>query len=156
MAQTPEVSEVGRADPERQWAMARNTYVLSGLRRQYAVTLGSIRAGDNRAEDLAHLAAVLLMFSPAEDLSAIAPVRPYRANRGRWLAKALAVLRTANEPLSARALARRIMAAEGIPQADYKWFKALECGLYATLSALEGDGVVALAGRPKRWMVERR
>jgi hypothetical protein len=135
--------------------MARNTYVLSGLRRQYGVTLGAIQAGADKSEDLAHLAAVLLMFNSAEDLSAIAPVRPYRANRGRWLAKALAVLRTANEPLSARAIARRIMAADGIPQADYKRFKALECGLYATLTALEGDGVVAVVGRPKRWAAER-
>ena len=134
--------------------MARNTYVLSGLRRQYGVTLGAIHAGGDKSEDLAHLAAVLLMFNPAEDLSAIAPVRPYRANRGRWLAKALAILRTANEPLSARQIARRIMAAEGIPQADYKRFKALECGLYATLSALEGDGVVCEAGRPRRWWID--
>lgn len=133
--------------------MERNTYVLSGLRRRYAVTLGAIEAGQDRGEDLAHLAAVLLMFNPAEDVAAIAPVRPYRPDRGRWLVKALKVLRTANEPLGARAIARRIMAADGIPATDFKRLKSIECTLHAVLERMEGCGLTREPGRPKRWCV---
>lgn len=131
--------------------MAGYTYVLTGLRRRYALTLGAIRSGVDRAQDLAHLGAVITMFNPGEDLSAIVAVRPHRPDRGHWVAKALTVLRTANAPLSAREIARRIMAADGIPPTDHKRLKSIECSLYATLGALEGDEVIAVVGRPKRW-----
>jgi hypothetical protein len=45
-----------------------DTYVISGLVRRYAKTLGLIRTGEDRTEDLAHLAAVLRMFQPDADL----------------------------------------------------------------------------------------
>ena len=68
----------------------------------------------------------------------------------------LSVIRTANEPLSARQIARRIMAADGIAPSDLTRLKPLECSLYASLGALEGDGVVLVTDRPKRWAVERQ
>lgn len=93
------------------------------------------------------------MFSPGADLAAIAPVRPYRPDRGRWLVKALTVLRTANEPLGARAIARRIMAADGIPATDFKRLKSIECGLHSVLAGMEGHGLTRTSARPKRWAI---
>ena len=54
----------------------KNTYLLFGLRRLYAQMLGYILTGQDRPEDLAHVAAVIRMVDPALDLSAISPVRP--------------------------------------------------------------------------------
>jgi hypothetical protein len=125
-------------------------YVIAGLRRRYAKTLGLIQAGGDHGQDLAHLGAVIRMFSPEADLAAIAPVRPYRENRQRWVRDALTVLRAANEPLTAREVAKRVLAARGAPL-DPRNVKRGECALYAALATLEGDGVERTSNRPKRW-----
>ncbi len=81
-------------------------YVVITLRRTYARKLGAILAGvGDEAElraDLDHLAAVILMFWPGEDFTAIKPVRPWENRRGStgavWFLAALDVLREAGEP----------------------------------------------------------
>jgi hypothetical protein len=52
--------------------------------------------------DLTHLAAVIRMFAPGEDVEAIKPVRQWRNRRGRanWSRLALDVLREANAPMT--------------------------------------------------------
>lgn len=89
------------------------THVLFALRRKYAERLG---AADHAALD--HLAPVIRMFSPGEDLAAIKPVRPQANHKGGagavWLRAGLDILRTANEPLSARQIATRIMSERGL------------------------------------------
>lgn len=127
---------------------------MFGLKRQYARTLGLIAGGEDRAEDLAHLAAVIRMFKPGEDLAAIQAVRPYRPNRSKWSREALGILREANAPMAPRELAHRVLGARGVARTRAN-LQRVECSLHAVLERLEGRGVVRAEGSPKRWSVER-
>ena len=132
--------------------MAENQ-LLCGLKRRYGQTLGFIARGDDRTEDLAHLAAVILMFQPAADLAAIKPIRPYCPTRTKHLSAALAILRQEGRPMTARALAKRVLEARGVPLVRRN-IKRVECSFYVTLAALEGQGVTLVPGEPKRWAIE--
>lgn len=130
--------------------LVADPHVLFALRRMYGELLG--RAGSDA--DVAHVAAVLLLFNPDEDAAAIAPIRPYVIRSGKsprgavWMRGALDVLRTANAPLTASELAALVIAARGIP-----YSRALHRN--ATASLLTGlkakPGVVCHHGRPRRW-----
>jgi hypothetical protein len=124
--------------------------LIHGLRRRYAETLGLIGTDSTLTEDLAHLAAVIRMFSPFEDLTAILPVRPYRHGRQRWSRDALRILRQANAPMTVRELAERVLAARGV---DPTWMvlQGVEASLSAVLTRLERRGLIRGAGQPKRW-----
>jgi hypothetical protein len=122
------------------------THVLSALKRRYALALGA------RADaDLAHLAAVIAMFNPDEDLAAIRPVRPYKAERERWHRSVLRALKVTDRPLRARELARLVMVAHGIDPRDHGRLVSISCGLQATLGRLEAQGFVVVTGKPRRW-----
>jgi len=90
----------------------RPSYVVTALRRKYAELLGW-----EDAEGLAHVGATLLIFSPDEDLSAIAPVRPYKANRERWSRTALEILRTSQKAMTGRELTYAVMDKLNVPRA---------------------------------------
>src|SRR5580693_9722034 len=111
--------------------MAENQLIF-GLKRQYGRILGLIQSGEDRTEDLAHLAAVIRMFKPGEDLTSIKPVRPYRPNRSRWSRTALSILRTEGQAMTARALARRVLEAKGVPLIRVN-LQRVECSLHAVL-----------------------
>jgi hypothetical protein len=102
--------------------------------------------------DLTHLAAVIRIFAPGEDMSAIKPIRPYRAHRSKWSRTALSILRVENGPITARALARRVLEARGVPLVRAN-LQRVECSLHAVLERLEGYGVIRAEGSPKRWSV---
>jgi hypothetical protein len=135
-----------------------NLYFTGILRRK----LGQLKglAGDlfsdqaQIAADMEHIGAVLLMFDPAADLDAIAPIRPYKAHRGRWSRDALKVLREANQPLTAIELAQRVIKLRGVADEDTRTRASIVCGLHAVLERLEGRGVVREQGSPKRWAIE--
>jgi hypothetical protein len=135
-------------------------HVLFALRHRYARVLGTLvaQAGDpiKLTADLAHLAAVLRMFSPREDVAAIAPVRPWKRRRGSgratWTLAALDVLRTANEPLTTRQIARRIADRRGVT--DPATLYSIECSLHVTLANRQGAGVLRAEGSPKRWSID--
>lgn len=132
------------------------THVLSALKRRYAQTLGLIRIGAAGADDdLAHLAAVIAMFNPDEDLAAIRAVRPYKAERERWHRSVLRALKAADRPLRARELARLVMAAHGIDPGDHECLLSISCGLQVTLRRLAERGLVQISGKPRRWAVNR-
>ncbi len=132
-----------------------NTYALYALRRKYGQTLGLQRIGDPDAEaDLAHLGAVIRMFSPDEDLSAIKPIRPYPQNRDRWNREALAVLRGEAAPMTAREIAKRLLTARGVEH-TYRNLQRIECSLYVVLQKLEGAGVTRAGEKPRRWSAAR-
>ena len=133
-----------------------NLYLVMALRRKYGQTLGLIRLGSTPelAEDLATLGRTLCLFNPAEDLAAINPIRPYRPGRSKYLKDALAVLRQANEPMTPRAIARRVLEARGVHLVRGNLLRA-ECSLHAVLERLEGQGVVRVGDEPKRWAIER-
>lgn len=132
--------------------MAENQLIF-GLKRRYAQTLGLIAAGQDRTDDLAHLGAVIIMFNPAANLGAIEPIRPYRPNRVRWSRTALSILRGQNAPMTARALAKCVLTARGVPLVRAN-LKRVECSLHAVLARLESNGVVRAWGSPKRWRLE--
>jgi hypothetical protein len=119
--------------------------VVTALRRKYAELLGL-----EDAEGAAHVGAALLIFAPEENLSAIAPVRPYKAERERWLPTVLTILRTAERPMRAREIARRVMRAQGL-EPDHKRVVSIACGLQITLGRLAEEGLVKVTGKPRRW-----
>ena len=133
--------------------------LICGLRRQYGKTLGLLHSahGDRvkLMADLAHLAAVIRMFRPGEDVEAIRPIRP-SVDRGatfrrQWSRLALDVLREAKEPLATREIAKRVAAREG--NTDPLAMVSIECSLHATLP--KRDCVVRVEGSPKRWAVRK-
>jgi hypothetical protein len=124
------------------------THVLSALKRRFAHVLGAEPLDSNALD---HLAAVILMFNPAEDLTAIRPVRPYKAERERWHRSVLRALKAADGPLRARELARLVMVAHGIDPADQGRLVSISCGLQATLGRLKAEGFVQVTGKPRRW-----
>jgi len=132
--------------------MAENQLII-GLKRQYGKTLGFIGAGEDRADDLAHLAAVIRMFAPDADLDAVRPIRPYRENREAWLRDALTALRREGEPMTARDIAKRVLTSRGVALTRPN-LQRVECSMHAVLERLEGCGVVRVGDAPKRWAVE--
>ncbi len=133
-------------------------HVVFALRRKYAELKGVLKF-DPTADQYATVKAinevgcVLRMFSPSEDLNAVRPRRPYKPQRHTWARTALDILRREGRPMSARSLARRVLAAEDIdPTPDV--LMSVECSLHAVLGRLEGRGVVREEGEPKRWQVE--
>lgn len=130
--------------------MATNQ-LMHGLKRQYAKTLGYVEAGDVMlTEDLAHLAAVIRMFDPFADLTAIPAIRPYRPDRSRWSRDALDILRQANGPMTVRELAERVLARRGIIP-TWAVLQGVEASLSAVLTRLERRGMLHGVGHPKRW-----
>ena len=134
-----------------------NTYLLIGLKRQYAKTLGALHvAHGDRVRlmgELGHLAAVIRIFAPETDVEAIKPLRQWKNRRGRkgvnWSRLGLDVLRRANAPMTTRQIARRIAHDQGI--AEPRTIASIECTLSATLAKRIGEGVVMTHGAPKRW-----
>jgi hypothetical protein len=140
--------------------------LVKTLRRTYARKLGMLhaKAGDQAqlTADLEHLAAVILMFWPAQDFTEIKPVRPHASHKGGqtgavWLTAALDLLRTAEEPLTAQEIVTRIMAARGeTVNADSRAFVSAECSLIAALGRRRGAYVIRIGRhRPFRWALLR-
>jgi hypothetical protein len=123
----------------------REAYVVTALRRKYAELNG---LGDTDA--MAHVGATLRLYKPSEDLDAIPTIRPYRPQRSKYLADAMRVLRQTNEPMTARAIARRVLEARGVLLILGN-LQRVECSLHAVLERLEGEGVVRVGDDPKRW-----
>ena len=134
------------------------SHVLFALKRQYARTLGALHAAHcDRSRlmgDLAHLAAVIHMFSPNEGVEAIQPRRPYKPARGRWNRTAMEVLRKANRPLKAFELARLVMSAQGM-EPDRRTLESIAYSLQAVLARLQAQGLVVATGKPRRWALAR-
>jgi hypothetical protein len=100
---------------------------------------------------MANVGATLLLFSPSEDLASIPAIRPYKGGRKRWMRTVLDTLRKSNRPLTGRELAYAVMRERDVPLSDILRLKSIECGLHAVLGRLEGQGVVKVWGKPKRW-----
>ena len=128
--------------------------LLAGLKRRYAETLGLAPGNPALTEDLAHLAAVIRMFAPFEDLTAIRAIRPYKPRRRRWNRTAMAILRKANAPMTSRELARRVMWASDV-EPDRATLVSIDCSLQAVLARLERLEMVKATGKPRRWAISR-
>jgi hypothetical protein len=133
----------------------REAYVVTALRRKLAELKGCAAHGDNEAPAaIEHVAATLRLFNPAEDLNAVGAVGPYRAARQRWMVTALDIMRRAERPLTGREIARMVMEARRIDPRDRRQLKSIECGLHAVLERLDGNGIVRVEGKPKRWRIK--
>jgi hypothetical protein len=101
-----------------------------------------------------HLAHVIRLFAPGEDVEAIKPVHQWRDRRGRanWSRLALDVRCKANAPMTKRAIANRIARAEGVT--DPKTVASIECSMRITLEKRIGEGVVRVEGSPNRWRLD--
>ena len=118
-------------------------HVVFALRRKYAELKGVLKF-DPTADPFATVKAinevgcVLRMFNPGEDLSAVRPRRPYKPGRSHsWTRTGLDILRREGRPMTGRALAKRVLATEGVePKADV--LMSVECSLHATLGRMEG------------------
>ncbi|HEX3920468.1 MAG TPA: hypothetical protein VHW60_24265 [Caulobacteraceae bacterium] len=134
-----------------------NLYFTGILKRKYGQLKGLaadlLEDRPRIATDMEHVGAVLLMFDPAADLDAIAPIRPYKPARGRWNRDAMKVLREANGPLTAIELARRVIMLRGVPDEDTRTRTSIVCSLHAVLRRLERQGLVTVTGKPRRWAI---
>jgi hypothetical protein len=136
-------------------AQRPNLYLITALRRKYAQGLGMVRHGATAelAADLGALARVIHLFKPGDDLAAIKSIRPYRPQRSKYLKDALGVLRLADEPMTAREVARRVLTARGVPLVRSN-LQRVECSLHAVFERLEGQGLERVGDEPKRWRIE--
>src|SRR5437879_1463220 len=130
------------------------THVLFALKRKYGQALGRLKYEPDAQLDLIHLGYVIRMFSPAEDLKAIRPIRVYPPKRYRWRRHVIAVLRAAERPLGGREIARRVLAARGLP-ADRTYVLSISSGLPTTLEKYVSAGIVKAEGKPRRWSLTR-
>jgi hypothetical protein len=130
-------------------------HVVTALRRKYAELKGVLKHLPEQDPEptliaLRQVGCVLRMFSPTEDLSAVAPVRPHKPDRARlWTRSAMDVLRVASAPLTTRQIARRVAEAHEVH--DDATLFSIECSLHATLP--RRPWVKRLDGSPKRWRV---
>lgn len=133
-----------------------NTYAITALRSRYAHTLGELRAMepkcDKLKEDLAHLAAVIRLFQPTSNLSAIPSIRPKAARRNSYLPQALTILRLANGPMTTREIAKRMLTLRGMV-INERTLTPVESSLLTTLKRKVRDGDLIVTARPKRWSV---
>ena len=132
-------------------------YVSLALKRKHGQLRGLLKwnaLADREAiaAEIAHVEAVLRMFEPDVDLAAISIIRPYKVERERWLPTVLQILRTADHPMRAREIARRVMRLHGL-EPDQARLVAISCGLQGTLGRLADEGLVKAVGKPRRWLI---
>ena len=138
-----------------------DTHVMTALNRKYAELLGLLRQSEARsielAANLAHVEATIRLFVADWDSASIAPRRPKAPSRwqgkGRAIQAALAVMRVAGEPLTAREITLRAMDAKGIEASDADAIKASVSNVSSALKRHTGNGVVAHDGYPRRWSI---
>lgn len=110
---------------------------------------------------LRNLEDVILLFDERwtiADVKFLRPYGPYTANpipRYALSRGAMAVLRAAKEPLSAREIVERIFEA-GLPNATPDDFKPSIPKVKRVLKAREARGLTVSTGRPARWSLVRK
>jgi hypothetical protein len=110
------------------------------------------------AESMEHVEAVIRLFDPAYNVTRIAARRRYKGNglfkRGTILRNALDVLRKAQEPLTARGVTERMLAAAGASVPDAKAMRSLVAGVQTSLVNQNDKTVMRIGeGIPMRWKV---
>ena len=139
-----------------------NAFLVSGLKEQYARTLGELRSVEARRKqlkrDMANLKATIKLCAADLDLSDIEPVAPKNAPRwfadGQCARTTVDILRTATGPLTVREIAIEAMRRRGIEASDdYRTFKGVCMSVRNALRHREGVDVVGTRERPKRWRI---
>lgn len=109
----------------------------------------------NLAEQMRHVEAVIKMLDPSYSLRAIS-VKRRKPNpwfkRGTVYRRAVDVLRTATEPLTAREIADRVLAAANVTNPNKEALADLAGSVLASLRNHDGKGVQRTnEGSPARW-----
>ncbi len=137
--------------------MARQN-VITTLERNYAQLLGeqSKRPSPSLTADVAHVVAVIQMFAPEWTGADIRPVvmkrRSRWGKRGTGIRAAVAVLKEATAPLSAREIALEVMRRRGQPDAPNHEIVQIMAGINYGLEKRIEREVILIKGYPKRWL----
>jgi hypothetical protein len=132
---------------------------MQTLERLHAELGGQILENKEEAQRLAgqmlHVEAVIKMLDPTYNLRRIA-VKRRQPNpwfkRGTVYRRAVDVLRTATEPLTAREIAERVLVAANIERPNKAALADLQGSILASLRNHKGDGVERTNdGSPARW-----
>jgi hypothetical protein len=139
-----------------------NEHVISALVRLHAQIGGKIKANKSEATrlvtDMKHVEAVLHMIQPDFNARKIAAKRQTHANplfkrRSMW-PLALGVLRSAPEPMTAREIAKAMLATKGIETPTYDQWRSVYGAISPSLRHHVGRYVDCVGeGMPKRWRV---
>ena len=113
----------------------------------------------NLAEQMRHVEAVIKMLDPGYSLRAIS-VKRRQPNpwfkRGTVYCRAVDVLRTATEPLTARDIVERVLAAANIKRPDKAALAHLIGSILASLRNHKGNGIERTnEGAPARWRLKK-
>ncbi|OYU36561.1 hypothetical protein [Novosphingobium sp. PASSN1] len=142
-----------------------DTYAISALTDKRARIDGEIQARRfqiMRLEcELAHIDAVIKMFSPSYDISKIATKRSFSKNpagtpRGSGSREALTILREVNEPLTSMEIAIRVLAKQG--REDTPESRGMLANTIHSTFSRRRDGAVILDASqyPAKWSLARR
>ena len=109
-------------------------------------------------EQMLHIEAVIKMLDPAFNLARIT-VKRRKANgwfkRGTLYRKALDVLRTAEQPMTATDIARKMLEAHNVKNAGKTEAQIVAQGILRGLLSHNGKGVQNVAeGKPAKWKLK--
>jgi len=112
---------------------------------------------DSLAEQMRHVEAVIKLLDPGYNLGRIA-VKRRKANpwfkRGTLYRRALDVLRTAEQPLTATDIAWKVLEAADVKDADKKDAQSVAIGIQHSLKNHAGRGVERVGeASPARWRI---
>jgi hypothetical protein len=134
---------------------------INTLERLHAELGGQILENRQRGEQLRdqmrHVEAVLKLLDPGYNLARVA-VKRRKPNkwfkRGTLYRRALDVLRTATESMTAAEIAAAVLAAHGVHDASKEDVQGVALGIQHSLKNHEGNGVEIVGeARPARWRV---
>ena len=139
-----------------------NEHVISALVRLHSQIGGKIKANQSEARklvtDMKHVEAVLHMIQPDFNAQKIAATRQRKANpmfkHGEMWPTVLSILRDAGEPMTAREIAKAMLATKGIETPTYDQWRAVYGAISPSLRHHIGRYVDCVGeGMPKRWRV---
>lgn len=135
---------------------------INALERLHAELGGKIlenrQEHANLAEKMRHVESVIKMLDPGYNLRPIS-VKRRKPNpwfkRGTVYRRAVDALRTATEPLTAREIAERVVAAANIEKPDPEALRDLTGSVLASLRNHKGKGVHRTnEGSPAKWTIK--
>src|ERR1700681_902148 len=137
---------------------------INTLERLHAELGGQILENKQRhgelSEQMRHVEAVIKMLDPGYSLRAIS-VKRRKPNpwfkRGTVYRRAVDVLRTATEPLTAREIAERVLAAANVTKPNKAALADLIGSVLASLRNHKGKGIERTnEGSPARWKLSQK
>jgi hypothetical protein len=171
MAQTPQEigTKIATSPATEETTMARRPTrdpyarpAIQTLERLHSELGGKIlenrQEASNLAEQMRHVEAVIKMLDPSYSLRAISVKRRATGKwfkRGTLYRKALDVMRTAEQPLTATELAWEVLKAAKIETDDKKAVQILGASIQASLRNHAGKGVQQVNdGSPAKWQLK--